>query len=258
MNHLLILLDGTCQQMPNIHSLAASSRLGMIEGWKGLESLLQDEPAEEGVIKLTCGAAALDGDGNISAILTDKSDMQELAEAICNMEIDGVKFQAEAKGRDILLALDGEGLSARIMPNPCAPGAPLAQVCASAKQGKKTASALNKLIYRTAKKRGRALFVKRVGAAKPLPEGFELMELNADIDCKLFSKIKNSSGLVTIIIWDRRGSNPANTPVLIHGAGLVGSGAGKFSDAACSRGFRMQADGLLPWVMRAASAGAFK
>jgi len=252
MNYLLILLGGAASSVPNIDSLAANGRLGMIEGWDGLESLLQDEPAEEGNIKLTCGAASLDEEGNVSALLAENSDVQELAETISSIEVDGVKFQAEARGSDITLELGGEGLSCRIAPNLCAPGMPLAQVCASSKEGKKTTSILNKLIYRIAKKRGKTIFVKKVGTTRPLPDGFELMELNQDVDSTLLSRIKSSDDLVTIIIGAAEGDECA--PVLIHGGGLLGGGSKKFCQAACSRGFRIGTGGLLPWVLRATSA----
>jgi len=252
MKYLLVLLEGAQSSRLNIDTLAANGRLGMIEGWSGMESLFGQETSDDGSITFTCSIASLDGQRNVSGFLADTKEAEELLEMINSIEIDGVKFQAEARGSDIILKLDGEGLSRKIVPNPCTPGMPLAQVCAAAKPAKKTAAILNKLIYRITKSfPDRAVFVKGVGAIQELPDNFELLNLNQDIDSALLNRIKTSKDLVTIIIWNRGSYDPA--PALIHGGGLLGSGAKKFSEAACSRGFRIDARGLLPWVLRATS-----
>jgi len=155
---------------------------------------------------LTCGMASLESDGHVSGFLTDESDILELLDKVNSTQIDGVNFQAELRGKDVTLLLDGEGVSRKVHPNSCNPGMPLSQVSAAvagkteaAKQSKKTASVLNKLIYRMAKKSGRTLFVKSVGARKSLPASFELLELEGCIDEGLLSRIMDAN-TVTILI----------------------------------------------------------
>ena len=231
-----------------LDSIAAESRLGVIEGWNGVESLVSCKQCDGGSLMLVCGIASLDDDRNVSGLISDKSDMIELADAVSNSEIDWVNFQAEVVGGDILVSLEGEGISRKIIPNPCTPGMPLAQVCASAKPAKKTASVLNKLIYRTAKSfPGRAIFVKKSGAPAKLPENFELLRLGKAGE-NSYSAIKDSE--IAVVIVPKGGT----ASVLIRGGGIMGSGAKKFSDAACSRGFCMPADSLLEWVTKAAAS----
>jgi hypothetical protein len=140
-----------------------------------------------------------------------------------------------------------------VCPNSCTPGIPLAQVAAAAsgkgdaaRQAKKTASALNKLIYRTARKSGRALFIRKVGARKAFPEGLDVLEPKGEAGVELLARIRDPN-TVTVALQP----NGSLARVLIHGGGLIGSGSKKFCEAACSRGFCLRADGLLPWVMRA-------
>lgn len=258
MNYLLVLLEGFQSPNPNIDALAASGRLGFVEGWKGVESLMPRE-AEDGKATFTCGIASLDKEFNVSGFVTEKDELHEIAEAISGIEIDGVKFDAKTAGNCITLGICNEELSRKIAPNPCTPGMPLAQVCAASSgtgrgcgrhPAKKTASILNKLIYRVTKSfPGRALFVKTVGATQKLPDNFELMKLSQGIDGALLTKIKDAEDLVTILIWNKGHYDPA--PVLIHGGAILPGGAKKFSEAACSRGFRVRAEDLLPWVLRA-------
>jgi len=258
MNHLLIIHEG--KGSPELDALAANGRLGMIEGWSGLDCLFGEQADGDGCITLTCGIASLDSQRNVSGFLADRKEAEELLEMINSTEIDGVKFQAEARGSDIILKLDGEGLSRKIVPNPCTPGMPLAQVCASSKEGKRTASALNKLIYRITKNSPEsALFVRKVGSSRSPPEGFEVMQLNGAISAEFLSRIKNSSDLVTILISQPDGGKDSSgsAHVLIHGGGILPGSVKKFCGAACSRGFRIGAEDFLPWVMRA-TGGTFK
>jgi len=265
MNYILIILgsdvsssvakDGIAASAA-MDALAAKGRLGVIDGWKGLDSLCASEP-DDGQVCFTCGLASLDSEGNVRGFLADEGEIQELLEKVNNTQIDGVNFQAELKGRDVLLTLDGEWLSRRVYPNPCTPGMPLTQVCAAvsgkteaAKKAKKTASAINKLTYRLAKKSCRALFIKKVGARKPLPDGFEVFEMEGDIDSGLLVRV-NDNRTVTVVIQPAGSS--AN--VLIHGGGIMPGETKKFCSAACSRGFKLQADALLPWVQRATGSG---
>ena len=257
MNYLLIIHQG--KESPELDSLAANGRVGVIEGWKGTDCLF-GEQADGSGLTLTCGIASLDGQRNVSGFVTDMKEAEELLEAINSIEIDGVKFQAEAKGNDVILSLDGEGLSRKIVPNPCKPGAPIAQVCASSKEGKKTTSSLNKLIYRVTKNLPEsALFVRKVGSSRGPPDGFEVMQLNGAISSELLDRIKNSRDLVTILISQHEGrqdsSESAN--VLIHGGGILPGSVKKFCGPACSRGFCLSAEELIPWVLRA-TGGTFK
>ncbi len=257
MKYLLIVLEASAAEpKPNIDVLAADGRLGMLEGWKGMESLLPREAGDNPTF--TCGVASLDKEHNASGFVTDKGELDGIAEAIGGTEIDGVKFEAKAAGEGIILGIRGGELSRSIVPNPCTPGMPLAQVCAATKPAKKTASVLNKLIYRIAKGfPGRALFVKEIGAIQELPENFELLKLGKDIDAALLGRIKGDKNLVAILIWNRGRYDSA--PVLIHGGGILPNRAKKFSEAACSRGFRVRAQDLLTWVMRATGGvSAFK
>lgn len=164
MKYLMIFLEGAdasllAAKKPNIDALAANGRVGVLNT-KSADTVnttlrllgCHGSGSGEGKICLRCSPVSLDGDGNTGSIPASDEDISALAGAVEAMEIDGVKFNAIVAGRYMLVVMSGEGLSPDIIINRCSPGTPLPQIGAAKKQAKRTASTLNKLLYRLAKK----------------------------------------------------------------------------------------------------------
>ena len=115
----------------------------------------------------------------------DMTGLDELARKLDGMEIDGVRFIVKHRdvfGHRILIIMRGSGLSEDIVPNdPKKTGAPLPQVGAKNQGARKTASVLNRFLYRAhsilskekANKRRRfpanAILVRNAGRKKDSP-----------------------------------------------------------------------------------------
>jgi 2,3-bisphosphoglycerate-independent phosphoglycerate mutase len=191
MKILLVVLDGagdignqtplSMAKKPNMDALAEKGRLGLLDiGYKkdvdsdvGYLSLLgcyskQDYPGRGYLEALGLGLSPRPKDvcirGNFatldpSGMLADRragrdeEGLEELAERLDGMEIDGVKFLVKkSSGHRLVIVLAGEGLADSIAPNdPKRAGVPVPQVAALSSVGKRTASCLNKFLYRANK-----------------------------------------------------------------------------------------------------------
>jgi 2,3-bisphosphoglycerate-independent phosphoglycerate mutase len=83
----------------------------------------------------------------------DEEGLEELAERLDGMEIDGVKFSVrKSSGHRLVIVLEGEGLSDKIVPNdPKRTGVAVPQVTSISSVGKRTSSVINKFLYRASK-----------------------------------------------------------------------------------------------------------
>ncbi len=99
--------------------------------------------------------ATLDKRGNIldRRAGRDETGLDEFAERLDGMEIDGVRFTVKkSSGHRVSILLRGEKLSDEVIPNDAMKvGVPLSQVKPKKPEGKFTASVLNKFIYRVNK-----------------------------------------------------------------------------------------------------------
>jgi hypothetical protein len=263
-----------------LNRLAASGRVGLVDFGKKLsgDSALSELTGADdrsalcssavaaglspsaGDVILSCRAVCLGKDGNVDGFLTGSDQLEVLVNAVDGAQIDGVNFQAREHNGSMLILMSGEAASHFIAPNKCSPGTALPQVGATKKQAKKTASALNKLIYRTAKKGGISFAVEGSGlfsdadasSAKP---AYELATFRAKSIAeaeKVLASLDERS--TTIIVF----AGGALAPAIIHGGGILPGPAKAFSPAACRRGFCVEASSLLDWVSRAAGSGTFK
>ena len=188
MKILLVVLDGagdtgiqtplSLAKKPNIDSLAQKGRLGLLDiGYKkdvdsdiGYLNLLgcyskQDYPGRGYLEALGLGLnpgpkdvciranfATLDSRGTLvdRRAGRDEEGLEELAERLDGMEIDGVKFATKkSSGHRLVMVLTGPGLSDKIVPNdPKRTGVAVPQVVARSPEAKRTASVLNKFLYR--------------------------------------------------------------------------------------------------------------
>jgi 2,3-bisphosphoglycerate-independent phosphoglycerate mutase len=101
--------------------------------------------------------ATLDSNGNIKDRRAGRDDtgLKGFCEKLDGMEIDGVRFTVrKSAGHRIVIVMEGENISDRIIPNdPFRTGVPLQQIVSrdGDKKGKFTASVLNKFLSRTHK-----------------------------------------------------------------------------------------------------------
>ncbi len=191
MKILLVVLDGagdignqtplSMARKPNIDSLAEKGRLGLLDiGYQkdvdsdvGYLNLLgcyskQDYPGRGYLEALGLGLdpspsdvciranfATLDQDGTLldRRAGRDEEGLDELAERLDGIEIDGVKFSVrKSSGHRLVIVLSGEGLSDGIVPNdPKRTGVAVPQVTAKSSVGKRTSSVLNKFLYKANK-----------------------------------------------------------------------------------------------------------
>jgi 2,3-bisphosphoglycerate-independent phosphoglycerate mutase len=191
MKILLVVLDGagdigvqtplSLANKPNIDSLAEKGRLGLLDiGYTkdvdsdiGYLNLLgcyskQDYPGRGYLEALGLGLslnpkdvciranfATLDSGGMLTDRRAgrDETGLEEFAERLDGMEIDGVKFLCKkSSGHRLVMVLSGERLSDKIVPNdPKRTGVAVSQVTAKAQEAKFTASVLNKFLYRANK-----------------------------------------------------------------------------------------------------------
>jgi 2,3-bisphosphoglycerate-independent phosphoglycerate mutase len=191
MKILLVVLDGagdtgaqtplSLAKKPNMDSLAEKGRLGLLDiGYKkdvdsdvGYLNLLgcysaKDYPGRGYLEALGLGLspgpkdvciranfATLDSGGTLVDRRAGRQEegLEELAERLDGMEIDGVKFEVKkSSGHRLVIVLSGEGLSDRIVPNdPHKTGVAVPQVSARSQDAKRTASVLNKFLYRASK-----------------------------------------------------------------------------------------------------------
>jgi len=191
MKILLVVLDGagdrgketplTLASKPNMDSLARSGRTGLLDiGYKkdvdsdiGYLNLLgsyskQDYPGrgylEALGLDLKVGLKDVCIRGNFATIdqsgtLIDRragrqeEGLEELAEKLDGMEIDGARFLVrKSSGHRLVIVISGPNLSDKIVPNdPKRTGVPVPQVISKSPEGKRTASILNKFIYRATK-----------------------------------------------------------------------------------------------------------
>jgi 2,3-bisphosphoglycerate-independent phosphoglycerate mutase len=191
MKILLVVLDGagdtgtqtplSLANKPNSDSLAKQGRLGLLDiGYKkdvdsdiGYLNLLgchskQDYPGRGYLEALGLGLnpgpkdvciranfATLDSGGTLidRRAGRDEEGLDELAERLDGIEIDGVKFLCKkSSGHRLVIVLEGPGLSDKIVPNdPKRTGVAVPQVTAKAQEAKFTASVLNKFLYRASK-----------------------------------------------------------------------------------------------------------
>ena len=191
MKILLVVLDGagdtgpqtplSLAQKPNMDSLAQRGRLGLLDiGYKkdvdsdvGYLNLLgcyskEDYPGRGYLEALGLGLnpgprdvciranfATLDSSGMLADRRAgrDEEGLEELAERLDGMEIDGVKFLIKkSSGHRLVIVLSGESLSDKIIPNdPKRTGVAVPQVASKSAEAKRTASVLNKFLYRANK-----------------------------------------------------------------------------------------------------------
>jgi 2,3-bisphosphoglycerate-independent phosphoglycerate mutase len=191
MKILLVVLDGagdtgaqtplSLANKPNMDSLAQKGRLGLLDiGYQkdvdsdvGYLNLLgcyskQDYPGRGYLEALGLGLdpgskdvciranfATLDSSGTLvdRRAGRDETGLEELAEKLDGMEIDGVKFLCKkSSGHRLVIVLSGERLSDKIVPNdPKRTGVAVSQVAAMSQEAKRTASVLNKFLYRANK-----------------------------------------------------------------------------------------------------------
>src|SRR4030042_1670716 len=191
MKILLVVLDGagdtgaqtplSLASKPNIDSLARQGRLGLLDiGYKkdvdsdvGYLNLLgcyskQEYPGRGYLEALGLGLnpglkdvciranfATLDSGGTLvdRRAGRDEEGLEELAERLDGMEIDGVKFLCrKSSGHRLVMVLEGGRLSDNIVPNdPKRTGVAVPQVMAKGQEAKFTASVLNKFLYRANK-----------------------------------------------------------------------------------------------------------
>jgi 2,3-bisphosphoglycerate-independent phosphoglycerate mutase len=191
MKYLLVVLDGAgdrgentplqAANKPNIDSLAAAGKNGLLDlGYKkdvnsdvGYLTLLscysKDEYPGRGYIealgvklfpseKALCirgNFATLDSGGNVKDRRAgrDEAGLEGLAEKLDGMEIDGVRFTVrKSTGHRVVIVASGPGLSDKVKPNdPFKIGVPLPQVTARSPEARRTASVLNRFIYRANK-----------------------------------------------------------------------------------------------------------
>lgn len=191
MKYLLVVLDGGADlgkrtpfqaaKKPNIDSLSAAGKNGLLDlGYKrnvnsdvGYLTLLscysKDEYPGRGYIEalgvdlipgerdlcIRGNFATLDARGNVRDRRAgrDETGLDELADKLDGMEVDGVTFTVmKSTGHRVVIMISGPRLSDRIKPNdPMKTGVPLRQVTARASDGKFTASVMNKFVYRANK-----------------------------------------------------------------------------------------------------------
>ncbi|MCX6814629.1 MAG: 2,3-bisphosphoglycerate-independent phosphoglycerate mutase [Candidatus Aenigmarchaeota archaeon] len=191
MKILLVVLDGagdtgketplSLARKPNMDSLAKQGRLGLLDigyqkdvdsdvgylnilgcyskkeypGRGYLEALglgLNPDPKD---VCIRGNFATLDQRGMLADRRAGREEigLQELAERLDGTEIDGVKFLVKkSSGHRLVIMLAGESLSEKIIPNdPKRTGVPVPQVAAKSSDAKRTASVLNKFLYRANK-----------------------------------------------------------------------------------------------------------
>jgi hypothetical protein len=290
MKYSFVILPETPANVTSLDALAARGRVGILEG--GREDGVADlfgrllGRGDTAGICLSCSVMNLGKDGNID-MKADESDVQELSLSLDGTEIDGVSFESRAEGNRLILTLSGEGLSSKIVPNTASPGMSLPQVSAYDKGAKRTASIVNKFIYRTAKKKQKALIVTdkpgRLAACnfrEKFGVGSSLLSANpwmravaksagVSFSNSLEDSMESEFSFIHIEKTDeaalKRISEACDVMMLISGSGaelraLVHGGvlAGRernFSAPACSRGFRLAAEDFIPWVLRATGSG---
>ncbi len=98
--------------------------------------------------------ATLDKNGNVVDRRANREEtgLEEICEELDGMEIDGVKFHVrKGAGHRVVIMMEGK-LSMDVIPNdPKLEGKPLSQIGSTSPAGKKTASVLNKFLYRARK-----------------------------------------------------------------------------------------------------------
>lgn len=191
MKYLLVVLDGAADlgkrtpyqtaRKPNIDSLAKAGKTGLLDlGYKkdvdsdvGYLTLLscfsRDEYPGRGYIEalgvnlipgksdlcIRGNFASLDLNGNIRDRRAgrDETGLDEMADKLDGMDIDGVSFTVrKSSGHRLVILVQGRGLSDLVNPNdPKKVGVPFPQVSAKKPEGKSTASVLNKFLYRANK-----------------------------------------------------------------------------------------------------------
>jgi 2,3-bisphosphoglycerate-independent phosphoglycerate mutase len=109
----------------------------------------------EGDVCIRGDFATLDSRGMITDRRAgrDETGLERFASLLDGMEIDGIRFSVrKSMGHRVVIVMRGRGLSCDVFPNdPKRTGVPEPQVQARSPSGKKTASALNRFLYRTRK-----------------------------------------------------------------------------------------------------------
>ncbi|MBN2043036.1 MAG: 2,3-bisphosphoglycerate-independent phosphoglycerate mutase [Candidatus Aenigmarchaeota archaeon] len=187
---ILIVLDGAGDKgkntpfqtasKPNIDSLASRGVCGLIDiGYKKyvesdigymtllgfftkeyytgrgyLEALGLNLKPKEGELCIRGNFATLDSNGNVTDRRAGREEtgLEEVCEELDGMEIDGVRFHVrKGAGHRVVIMMEGK-LSMDVVPNdPKLEGKPLPQIGSTSPAGKKTASVLNKFLYRARK-----------------------------------------------------------------------------------------------------------
>jgi len=191
MKYLLIVLDGAGDRgpetplqvanKPNIDSLSTAGKNGLLEigytkdinsdvGYLTLLSCyMKGEYPGRGYIEalgvgfsptskdicIRGNFATIDSTGNVKDRRAgrDETGLEEFAEKLNGMEIDGIKISVrKSTSHRVVMVLTGPNLSDKIQPNdPKTTGVPLPQITAKNQEGKLTASILNKFLYRANK-----------------------------------------------------------------------------------------------------------
>jgi 2,3-bisphosphoglycerate-independent phosphoglycerate mutase len=188
MKFILLVMDGAgdtgeatplqTARKPNMDSLAASGKNGLLDigysrevdsdvgyltilscfskgeypGRGYIEALGAGLDPGPGDLCIRGNFATLDSRGNVTDRRAgrDETGLDELSSKLDGMEIDGAHFRVvRTTGHRVVIVASGPGLSDRIIPNdPMKTDVPLGQIAARAPAGKRTASALNKFLYR--------------------------------------------------------------------------------------------------------------
>jgi len=193
MKILLMVLDGAADRSnatqtpfqaaikPNIDRLAKNGKVGMIDiGYKGsvesdfgflnllgfyskntypgrgyLEALGAGIEPKHGDLCIRGNFATLNADGNLidRRAGRDETGLEELANMLDGMEIDGVHFTVKkSAGHRVIIIASGKNLSTELMPNDTREiNTPVRQIVAKNEKAKFTASVLNKFITRSRK-----------------------------------------------------------------------------------------------------------
>ncbi len=120
-----------------------------------LEALGIGLEPEEGDILIRGNFATLGSNGNVidRRAGRDETGLNEFAEKLDGMEIDGIRFNIKrSSGHRVVIIIKGRNISDKIVPNdPKKVNVPLPQIKPKEASGKFTASVLNKFIYKVNK-----------------------------------------------------------------------------------------------------------
>jgi 2,3-bisphosphoglycerate-independent phosphoglycerate mutase len=190
MKYLLIILDGggdlgketplSLARKPNMDSLAKSGIVGSLDLWKQqnpdsdigylkllgcfskneypgrgyLEALGLGLNPKGGSLCIRGNFATLDSRGNIKDRRAGREEtgLEEMCDTLDGVEIAGFLFRVrKSVGHRVAIIVDGKVSDKIILNSPKGTGVPLPQIQARDRSGKKTASVLNKFVYRITK-----------------------------------------------------------------------------------------------------------